>query len=58
MSIYDIQFFQETAIPDLLLNADKETVVGHELLHLGLVQAAKVLAPSLNFKQKYMSIHG
>jgi hypothetical protein len=57
MAIYDLEFFQETAIPELLLNADKETVLGHELVLLGLSQAAKVLDPALNFRQKYMTVH-
>ena len=58
MALYDIEFFQETAIPGLLLNLDKETVASIELVHLGLCEAAKVLDPSFGFKQKYLGVHG
>jgi hypothetical protein len=57
MAIYDIEYFQATAIPELLLNADKETLLGQELVLLGLGQAAKVLDPAMNFRQKYMTVH-
>jgi hypothetical protein len=36
MALYDLEFFQETAIPELFLNLDKETVQNVELLELGL----------------------
>jgi len=57
MSIYDIVYFQEHAIPKLIGAIDKDSVLAHEFVLLGLRQAAKVLDPSLNFRQKYMSVH-
>ena len=58
MALYDLEFFTETAIPELLLNADSGSELGLELLLLGLTQAAKVLDPSKDFRQKYMTVHG
>ena len=40
-----------------MLNVDKDTVLSHEFVLLALSQAAKVLDPSLNFRQKYMTVH-
>ena len=36
MAIYDFEFFQAAAIPELLLNIDKDTVLGQEFVLLGL----------------------
>jgi hypothetical protein len=57
MALYDIEFFAQTAIPELLLNVDSDTELGLELLLLGLREAAKVLDPAQNFRQRYMTVH-
>jgi len=57
MAMYDLDFFVETALPKLVLEVDSETKVGLELLLLGLSQAAKVLDPSNDFRQKYVTVH-
>lgn len=57
MAIYDLQFLQETVLPHFLLSLDDESLFAQEMLLLGLREAAKILDPSLNFRQKYLTVH-
>jgi hypothetical protein len=40
-----------------LLNVDDESLFSQEMILLCLQEASKILDPSLNFRQKYLTVH-
>ena len=57
MAIYDIQYLHETVFPKFLLNVDDESHFSQEMILFCLKEASKLLDPSLNFRQKYLTVH-
>lgn len=57
-ALYDFEFLQSKVIPQFVKGAAcDESAYAQELLLLALNQAHKVLDPSQNFRQKYLTVH-